>query len=141
MPGEETIGFEHKGIGSALAHNILAVPPNQREYSWEEEHVSLLSDFTNAIDNNQSTYFLGTIVLTKGADDTPEVSDGQQRLATTTIVLAAIRDYFKGKKLLRKACSNRVEQELLKKIDLGRQRGSAVTPQRSRMTGLHCGCG
>ena len=37
-------GFEHKGIGSALAHNILAVPPNQREYSWEEEHVSRAPD-------------------------------------------------------------------------------------------------
>ena len=117
MPGEETIGFEHKGIGSALAHNILAVPPNQREYSWEEEHVSeLLSDFTNAIDNNQPTYFLGTIVLTKGADDTPEVSDGQQRLATTTIVLAAIRDYFRAKKDYERA--NSIEQEFLRKIDL-----------------------
>ena len=117
MVGEETIGFEHKGIGSAIAHNILAVPPNQREYSWEEEHVSdLLSDFTNAIDNNQSTYFLGTIVLTKGANDTPEVSDGQQRLATTTILLAAIRDYFKKKKDYERA--NSIEQEFLKKIDL-----------------------
>ena len=114
---EETIGFEHKGIGAALAHNVLAVPPNQREYSWEDEHVQdLLSDFTTAIDKNQSTYFLGTIVLTQGADDMPEVSDGQQRLATTTILLAAIRDYFKAKKDDARADS--IEQEFLKKIDL-----------------------
>jgi uncharacterized protein with ParB-like and HNH nuclease domain len=60
------IGFEHKGIGSVLAHNRLAVPVNQREYSWEEEHVrELFSDFSNAIDNNKATYFLGTVVLTR----------------------------------------------------------------------------
>ncbi len=45
MPGEETIGFEHRASDPLYAHNILAVPPNQREYSWDEEHVSdLLSD-------------------------------------------------------------------------------------------------
>jgi Protein of unknown function DUF262/Protein of unknown function (DUF1524) len=88
------IGFAHKGIGTVLHHNALVVPLNQREYSWEEEHVEdLLTDFSNAIASNQSTYFLGTIVLT-GGGNLPEVSDGQQRLATTTILLAAIRDYF-----------------------------------------------
>ena len=95
MNSSEEIGFEHKGIGDALAHNRFIVPLNQREYSWEEEHVSdLFSDFANAIANNRATYFLGTIVLTKDEQGNPEVSDGQQRLATTTILLAAIRDYF-----------------------------------------------
>lgn len=91
----EEIGFEHKGIGDVLAHNRLVVPLNQREYSWEDEHVrELLADFANAIANNKATYFLGTIVLTRGDGEIPEVSDGQQRLATTTILLAAIRDWF-----------------------------------------------
>lgn len=117
MPSEKTIGFEHKGIGEALAHSQLAVPPNQREYSWEDEHVlDLLSDFTNAIDSGQSAYFLGTIVLTSGAGDTPEVADGQQRLATATILLATIRDYFQAKKDYQRATS--IEQEFLKKIEL-----------------------
>lgn len=90
----DKIGFEHKGIGTVLHHNTLVVPLNQREYSWEEEHVKdLLDDFSNAIATAQSVYFLGTIVLT-GGGSSPEVSDGQQRLATTTILLAAIRDYF-----------------------------------------------
>jgi hypothetical protein len=90
------IGFEHKGIGEVLHHNTLAVPLNQREYSWEEEHVrDLLDDFSGAIASHQSVYFLGTIVLT-GGGPMPEVSDGQQRLATATILLAAIRDYFEA---------------------------------------------
>ncbi|HEV2223213.1 MAG TPA: DUF262 domain-containing HNH endonuclease family protein [Candidatus Acidoferrales bacterium] len=114
---EETIGFEHKGIGAVLAHNRLAVPLNQREYSWEEEHVwDLFRDFANAVANNQATYFLGTIVLTRGSADIPEVSDGQQRLATTTILLAAIRDYFFRNNDEKRAVS--IEQEFLKTTDL-----------------------
>jgi hypothetical protein len=114
----DKIGFEHDGIGTILAHNRLAVPVNQREYSWEEEHVrDLLSDFTEAIAANKSTYFLGTIVLTNNPDsDTPEVADGQQRLATTSILLAGIRDYFYSTgDTLR---SNSIEQEYLSARDL-----------------------
>lgn len=93
----DKIGFEHKGIGTVLHHNTLVVPLNQREYSWEDEHVrDLLDDFSNAIATQQPVYFLGTIVLT-GGGAFPEVSDGQQRLATTTILLAAVRDYFQKK--------------------------------------------
>jgi hypothetical protein len=92
---DDRIQFEHKGVGALLSQNRLVVPLNQREYSWEEEHVNdLFSDFANAIATNKGSYFLGTVVLTKGAGDWPEVSDGQQRLATTTILLASIRDYF-----------------------------------------------
>jgi hypothetical protein len=87
------IAFDHKGIGAALHHHRFTVPMNQREYRWEGEHVrDLLQDLTKAIDNDNPTYFLGTIVLTGG--ELNEVSDGQQRLATVTILLAAIRDYM-----------------------------------------------
>jgi len=97
-----TIGFEHVGIGTALSHNRLAVPPNQRDYSWEDRHVlALFQDLSKAIDASKSAYFLGTIVLTgakatKGGD--LEVADGQQRLATSTILLAAVRDYLHARK-------------------------------------------
>ena len=92
------------------------MPLNQREYAWEKEHVQeLFSDFSGAIETDQATYFLGTIVLTKGTDELPEVSDGQQRLATTTILLAAIRDYLKQAKDFARAQS--VEQEFLKTTD------------------------
>jgi vacuolar-type H+-ATPase subunit H len=86
--------FEFKGIGALLKAGRLKVPPNQREFSWEDKQVNdLFQDFQNAITKNQSNYFLGTIVVSKGTRDVPEVVDGQQRLATTTILLAAIRDY------------------------------------------------
>jgi uncharacterized protein with ParB-like and HNH nuclease domain len=63
---------------------------NQREYSWEEKQVAeLFQDFSKAISGHKSSYFLGTIVLTQPGEEVPEVADGQQRLATTTILLAA----------------------------------------------------
>jgi uncharacterized protein with ParB-like and HNH nuclease domain len=89
------IQFHQVGIGTALLHNRLAVPLNQREYSWEEEHVlALFQDIAAAIAGGKASYFLGTIVLTQGKGDALEVVDGQQRLATITILLAAMRDYF-----------------------------------------------
>ncbi|MDQ3132774.1 MAG: DUF262 domain-containing HNH endonuclease family protein, partial [Acidobacteriota bacterium] len=100
MSGKELgeIGFEHIGIGTALNRNRLVVPVNQREYAWQDKHVlDLFQDFSKAISQDRKTYFLGTIVLTKGKDGVPEVADGQQRLATTTILLAAIRDYLVSK--------------------------------------------
>lgn len=42
-------------------------------------------------------YFLGTIALTGPINDPPHVTDGQQRLATTMLLLAAVRDYFHEK--------------------------------------------
>lgn len=98
-----------------LAHSRLTVPLNQRDYAWEDEQVrALLQDFANARAKNL-TYFLGTIVLTHGKD-LPEVSDGQQRLATTTILLAAIRDYFLSKGDKNRARS--IEQDYLMTTDL-----------------------
>lgn len=97
------ISFEHKGIGTILAQNRLVVPLNQREYSWEEDHVTeLFQDLTGAL-AKKGGYFLGTIVLTKSGGEKPEVSDGQQRLATTSIFLAAIRDYFRAQDDQRRA--------------------------------------
>ena len=95
MANKGIIKADQLGIGDVLRYNRLVVPLNQREYAWEEEHVlDLFQDFANAISGEDASYFLGTIVLTQGSEGQPEVSDGQQRLATTTILLAAIRDYF-----------------------------------------------
>jgi Protein of unknown function DUF262/Protein of unknown function (DUF1524) len=93
----ERINFDHLGIGEMLSSQRLRVPLNQREYSWEEEHVDdLCSDLANG-HATSSAYFLGTIVLTSGGDErVPEVSDGQQRLSTAMIMLAAVRDWFQN---------------------------------------------
>ena len=89
------IEFDMLGIGTVLKRNRLVVPLNQREYSWEERNVEeLFQDLADAISSSKQAYFLGAIVLTVSSEGKLEIADGQQRLATTTILLAAIRDYY-----------------------------------------------
>jgi hypothetical protein len=80
-------------IGRLLAGDPLAVPRFQREYSWTEDEVDkLLRDFSKAKRQQPQpqAYFLGSVVLASA--NPAEVIDGQQRLATSTILLAVIRD-------------------------------------------------
>jgi hypothetical protein len=95
------IAFEQSGLGSVLKHNQLVVPPNQREYSWSDRQVTqLFQDFSKAISDGEEGYFLGTIVTIPRVNGNIEVVDGQQRLATTAILLSAIRDHLQGKELI-----------------------------------------
>lgn len=90
--------FEQCGLAGVLKYNQLVVPPNQRDYAWEEPYVTkLFQDISKAIADNEQTYFLGTVVTIPRADGNLEVVDGQQRLATTALLLAAIRDYLFSK--------------------------------------------
>jgi hypothetical protein len=92
------IAFEQCGLGGVLKHNQLMVPPNQREYAWTEREVTqLFQDFAKAIASGESEHFLGTVVTIPRTTGYLEVVDGQQRLATAAILLAAIRDFLKGK--------------------------------------------
>jgi uncharacterized protein with ParB-like and HNH nuclease domain len=104
------------GLADVLKGNRLRVPLNQREYKWEAENVQdMLQDLSNAMRNNLTSYFMGTIVMTKCGSETWEVADGQQRLATTTIIIAAMRDLFLGMTDERRAQS--LENEFLFGID------------------------
>jgi uncharacterized protein with ParB-like and HNH nuclease domain len=69
----------------------LRVPPYQRPYAWEDEHVDeLWDDITATLDDG---HFMGSIVLT-GQRHQEQVIDGQQRLTTLALALADIRDRF-----------------------------------------------
>ena len=94
MATKKNIDFKVGGIGRILAEKNLSVPLYQRPYAWEIKHVKdFLTDLKASITEKAEEYFLGTIVI---LDDEKqrEVVDGQQRLATTMILIAAIRDYF-----------------------------------------------
>jgi uncharacterized protein with ParB-like and HNH nuclease domain len=83
------------GLAAVLKGNRLKVPVNQREYKWAPENVTdMLQDLAEAMQADRPSYFMGTIVLTKSGDELWEIADGQQRLATTTIILCVIRDLF-----------------------------------------------
>lgn len=93
---------QSKNMGDLLGSSQreqLVVPQFQRGYSWEKRHVeSFLNDIArhmgdNATRDTPGKYFLGPIVLLPCPESqSVEVLDGQQRLATATIVLCAIRD-------------------------------------------------
>src|SRR5579859_4982026 len=91
----DEIKIQLDGIAHILSDNHLSVSRYQRSYAWEEKHVTdLFKDIATAIQQNENEYFLGPIVITGDSKECLEVVDGQQRLATTTILLGAIRDYF-----------------------------------------------
>lgn len=63
------------------------IPPYQREYSWKEEQWESLF---NDIYENDSGYFLGTIICISSETNKLDVIDGQQRLTTLSIFLLAL---------------------------------------------------
>ncbi|MEL7544667.1 MAG: DUF262 domain-containing protein [Pseudomonadota bacterium] len=75
----------------------FTVPPFQRSYAWTTEHAGeLLEDLLQQLRSEHGRvgpYFLGSIVVIK-RDGIPQadIVDGQQRIATLTILLSVLRD-------------------------------------------------
>ena len=87
-------------IGSLLGRyerRPVVLPPFQRAFSWERPQITVfwedLINFESAYTSSPLTasYFLGSIVVIE-SDEQILLLDGQQRLATATIALAAMRD-------------------------------------------------
>jgi len=76
------------------------VPPHQRTFSWTLDEVKQLwDDFLEAIQENRPEYFMGTIVVQEDPDTKLRIIiDGQQRLATLTMILSGIRTVYKEQK-------------------------------------------
>jgi len=77
---------------------VFRIPDYQRPYSWTTEQArELVEDLLGFIQANPGLvadmppYFLGSIVLIKGDAPDADVVDGQQRLTTLTLLLAAVR--------------------------------------------------
>ena len=93
MTGTKGFTFEDSGIAKIFKLYRLEVPLYQREYSWTPDEVGdLLTDLQRA-KHEQTDHFLGTIVtINQGAGEPLQIVDGQQRLTTTSLLIAAIRD-------------------------------------------------
>lgn len=110
MSDQGFLQYQATGIAGLLRTQLLSVPFYQRSYSWhiadpkpptrdvvddtdksqvDEYWEDLVAGF-----DNQKSYFLGTVVLANDGDSPGRkvVIDGQQRLATTSLLVAAIRD-------------------------------------------------
>jgi hypothetical protein len=111
-----------EGIASLLETRRLAVPVYQRSYAWGDEghrdHVEeFFTDLSGTFVVPNSEYFLGTTVVSgAGAPSSQLVIDGQQRLATTAILIAAIRDELKERGDQDRA--RIVDEQFLSRMDL-----------------------
>jgi uncharacterized protein with ParB-like and HNH nuclease domain len=132
--------------GLFTATRTYKIPRFQRDFSWDQNNYNeFLNDMLSQISFNPdyakfetSQYFLGNMLFLGEKDkDSVEVVDGQQRLTTATILLAALRNalydvndpaiYSSAQISAAKNYADTVQSEyLIKKID--------GTPQRKLQT-------
>ncbi|MEU3783411.1 DUF262 domain-containing protein [Streptomyces sp900129855] len=94
-----SIKFQLLGMAELIEMQELRVPVYQRSYRWrsDAEVAEYWSDLLNAFGQDEE-YFLGTAVLTSEGDATRKtIIDGQQRIVTTSLLLAAIRDHLQSR--------------------------------------------
>lgn len=92
------IDAQLKDLGELLAgNNRYEVPMYQRNYAWKNEQIdAFLEDISIAIARNDD-HFFGSIVLLEGNRNRPHsLIDGQQRMTTFVLLIAAIRDFIHG---------------------------------------------
>lgn len=94
---------QSKSIGDLLSDSlkgIVEVPQFQRGYSWGKKHVKAFWDDVirfqreNTLKDGPDRYFLGPIVVMQPENrkEVTYILDGQQRLATATILFGVVRD-------------------------------------------------
>lgn len=91
-----------QSIEEVLNRGFYLIPRFQRPYSWTLDNVG---DFwTDTMQSGSPDYFIGSVIVYETGDvkeqrrSSPQyaIVDGQQRLTTITILLAAIRDSLRG---------------------------------------------
>ncbi|MEG6544732.1 MULTISPECIES: DUF262 domain-containing protein [Acinetobacter] len=93
------------------------IPVYQRNYSWQNKHCAqLLNDLKGLIKKPDAPHFFGSIVsshMQGGKREDFLIIDGQQRLTTISILLIAIVDLLKHKKVIPK--DDRLIEKITKK--------------------------
>jgi hypothetical protein len=86
------------GLGRLLREGSkFTVPHHQRDYSWTEDEIDqLFIDIADAQCTNQRDYFIGLLVFIPKGEREFTILDGQQRLVTTVVFLAAMRTWLKA---------------------------------------------
>jgi len=101
---------------------IYRVPTFQRDYSWNEENwEDLWQDILGLHNDPESSHYMGALVLQSSGTSDKEftIIDGQQRLATLSIIAIAVIE--KIKRLVERedeAEANQGRQEILKRTYL-----------------------
>jgi hypothetical protein len=73
-------------------YDLLYVEDYQRTYAWTKDEIDeFFSDLKETAASGE-THFFGTLILQSDGEKTASVVDGQQRLTTSYITIAAFRD-------------------------------------------------
>jgi len=85
------------------ANNRYVIPVYQRKYDWKIENCKqLYEDLKKIVINNRPSHFFGSIVssvVPNGSKIEYHIIDGQQRLTTVSLLLLAIHNMIKSKKI------------------------------------------
>lgn len=79
------------------------IPVYQRKYDWKEDNCrQLYEDLKKIVRDNRKSHFFGSIVssvIGNGASTEYHIIDGQQRITTVSLLLLAIRNLIRQKKI------------------------------------------
>lgn len=98
-------GYDFKLLGDIFKEGIYEVPEYQRNYAWEERQLKdMWEDLENIDRGTDFKHYTGTIVVEKVGDIAKygktyrkfKIIDGQQRLATLTILLFSVYEKIKA---------------------------------------------
>lgn len=81
-----------KEVRDIFSLGYFKIPRFQRPYSWMEEEV--INFWEDVVIRDYEDYFIGSMVLYQTEKPYYGIVDGQQRLTTITLMLAAIRNAF-----------------------------------------------
>lgn len=82
-------------IQMLFQQNYFSIPLYQRNYSWKKNEIlDFWQDLDDLIEERRDNHFFGQIV-TFNHDNIQDLIDGQQRMTTSTIFFAVIRDLAK----------------------------------------------
>ena len=93
-----TINVDKRSVKQLLEtgkNKRFIIPEYQRPYAWSDEQIQVLFDdlteYTlNTSEDENNTYFLGTIVSYENENNEQEIIDGQQRITSLFLLLRAI---------------------------------------------------
>lgn len=79
-------------MGNGIIYNV---PKFQRDYSWSEEQwEDLWLDMLELLNDNEDAHYMGYLVLQSSDNKTFDIIDGQQRLATLSVIILTALKLF-----------------------------------------------
>lgn len=81
-----------KEIQDIFSLGYFQIPRFQRPYSWERDEVE--NFWNDVVSESTENYFIGSMVVYQSKKPYFGIVDGQQRLTTITLMLAAVRNAF-----------------------------------------------